>query len=66
MEQRLYTILQSDGTRRLIEAANPAQAYRFAAKAWIAGVNAASARDVAELMRAGVKIEQANQEDTTS
>jgi hypothetical protein len=59
MELRLYKLLQRDGKERLIEAANPAQVARHAASGIIASVAAASAREVADLLRAGVEIETA-------
>ena len=61
-EQRYYVVVQADGKERLVEAANPAQALRFAAKTLITNVSSASAREVAALMTAGVEIEQASAE----
>ena len=60
--ERFYVVLQSDGSKRLVEAVNPAQAMCFAARKWIVSVARASARDVAELMGEGVKIEKATEE----
>ena len=42
--ERFYVVLQSDGSKRLVEAVNPAQAMRFAARKWIVSVARASAR----------------------
>lgn len=56
---RYYLAIMTDGTRRLIDAANPAAATRHIAKQLIISVTAASARDVGELLGSGVKIEKA-------
>jgi hypothetical protein len=60
-DSRFYVVTQSDNTRRLVEATNAAQATKYAAKKWIISVAAASARDVAELLGAGVTIEKAGE-----
>lgn len=57
MSQRIYTVNnKTDGTSRLVMAANPSQALRHVAHAQY-DVKAATATQVAELMSSGAKVE---------
>lgn len=58
---RIYTITDSAGTKRLVKAGNPSQAFRFVArKAYT--VAAAKPMEVAYCMAAGIPLEDATAE----
>lgn len=58
MQKRLYQVTHRvTGNPRLVEAINPAQAMRHVANS-LFDVKAATARDVANLMGMGIKLEQ--------
>lgn len=59
--QRIYEVVSKTGAKRLVQAANPAQALRHVA-ANEYGVQAANALAVAKLMSSGVQLEQARPE----
>ena len=59
MSQRIYAVSnKADGSTRLVKATNPSQALRHVANAQF-DVKAATATQVADLMVAGAKLEQA-------
>lgn len=61
---RIYTVAQETGDKFLIEAATPAQALRHVT-AGMFRVEVASAKDVAQLMAQGVKVESAKAAEAT-
>ena len=60
--QRIYIVTAKSGAKRLVQATNPAQALRHVASNEF-GVQAAKAVEVAQLMSAGVVLEQSRVDD---
>ena len=54
---RFYKVAMKDGTTRLVDTSHPTKAKMHVAESMIASVDLASARDVADMLKAGVKIE---------
>lgn len=62
---RIYSVRESPDSIRLIEATNSSQALRYCARQRY-HVEVASAREVANHMARGVKVEQANGEEASA
>ncbi len=61
IETRPYLVTMKDGSKRVVEAANPSQVTRHIAKTVIESMRPASARDIIEITNGGdnVTIEKA-------
>lgn len=57
--QRIYLVTKRGGNKRLVKAINQAQAYRHVARTDF-DVTAANKIEIADMMQAGVKVEEAN------
>lgn len=63
MINRIYVVIEPDGSKRLVEAVSQAQAIRHCVSNKYAAAPA-SPKDVADLMSIGTKIERANEPTT--
>lgn len=61
MQTRIYVVVEKDGTKRMIEATSQAQAIRHCVKDRFTA-SVATAKDVADLSRAGIQVERAGEE----